>query len=247
MRLGGDEPAAFSYISDPTPDLRYLNLVLFERVGIDDRCIDAAQIEQRIQIFRRAPVTIGSTCKFGPSSTTRAISAARRRGAPSIKPPARPTVQALIFSFAQTANVDARSSPSPRRLPVQETQKQNRRTDCAIRSQPGLRISDLLSRGWILSWRFEQWLISVGITAWPRLNSGALQLDGDTFRMMYGAHPAIEGLHALRDSLGVIVRARIRSVPMVATVRACFRSAPRRGATPRQRACSMPTPVCVHS
>ena len=39
--------------------------------------------------------------------------------------------------------------------------------------------------------------------------SGALQLDGDAFRMMYGAHPAIEGLHALRDSLGVIVRARI--------------------------------------
>ena len=44
---------------------------------------------------------------------------------------------------------------------------------------------------------------------WPRLDSGALQLDGDAFRMMYGAHPAIEGLHALRDSLGVIVRARI--------------------------------------
>ena len=33
--------------------------------------------------------------------------------------------------------------------------------------------------------------------------------DGDAFRMMYGVHPAIEGLHALRDSLGVIVRARI--------------------------------------
>ena len=59
------------------------------------------------------------------------------------------------------------------------------------------------------SWRFEQWLISAGITYWPRLDSGALQLDGDAFRMMYGAHPAIEGLHALRDSLGVIVRARI--------------------------------------
>jgi hypothetical protein len=58
-------------------------------------------------------------------------------------------------------------------------------------------------------WRFEQWLIAVGITSWPRLESGALQLDGDAFRMMYGAHPAIEGLHALRDSLGVIVRARI--------------------------------------
>jgi DNA polymerase I len=59
------------------------------------------------------------------------------------------------------------------------------------------------------SWRFEQWLISAGITYWPRLESGALQLDSDAFRMMYGAHPAIEGLHALRDALGVIVRARI--------------------------------------
>ena len=58
-------------------------------------------------------------------------------------------------------------------------------------------------------WRFEQWLVAAGITAWPRLDSGALQLDGDAFRMMYSAHPAIEGLHALRDSLGVIVRARI--------------------------------------
>jgi hypothetical protein len=59
------------------------------------------------------------------------------------------------------------------------------------------------------SGRFARWLMSVGITMWPRLDSGALQLDGDAFRMMYGAHPAIEGLHALRDSLGVIVRARI--------------------------------------
>ena len=50
------------------------------------------------------------------------------------------------------------------------------------------------------SWRFEHWLVAAGITEWPRLDSGALQLDGDAFRMMYGAHPAIEGLHALRDS-----------------------------------------------
>jgi DNA polymerase I len=57
--------------------------------------------------------------------------------------------------------------------------------------------------------RFSRWLVSVGITEWPRLNSGALQLDGDAFRMMYGVHPAIEGLHALREALGVIVRARI--------------------------------------
>ena len=44
------------------------------------------------------------TCKFGPSSTMRAISAARRRGAPSSKPPARPTVQAFIFSFSTCGN-----------------------------------------------------------------------------------------------------------------------------------------------
>ena len=57
--------------------------------------------------------------------------------------------------------------------------------------------------------RFEQWLISAGIPYWPRLDSGALQLDSDAFRMMYAAHPAIENIHALRDALGVIVRARI--------------------------------------
>jgi hypothetical protein len=57
--------------------------------------------------------------------------------------------------------------------------------------------------------RFEQWLISTGIPYWPRLDSGALQLDGDAFRMMYAADPAIENIHALREALGVIVRARI--------------------------------------
>jgi DNA polymerase I len=56
---------------------------------------------------------------------------------------------------------------------------------------------------------FEWWLISVGIVEWPRLESGALALKGDVFRMMYGIHPAIEGLHALRDALSVIIRARI--------------------------------------
>jgi len=54
--------------------------------------------------------------------------------------------------------------------------------------------------------RFEQWLASAGVTAWPRLESGRLDIDGDAFRMMYHV-PGVEGLHALRDSLGVIVRA----------------------------------------
>jgi DNA polymerase family A len=56
--------------------------------------------------------------------------------------------------------------------------------------------------------RFEQWLISVGITAWPRLDSGRLDISGDAFRLM-SFIPSIERLHALRDSLGVIVRAKL--------------------------------------
>jgi DNA polymerase I len=56
--------------------------------------------------------------------------------------------------------------------------------------------------------RFESWLVSAGVAAWPRLDSGQLDVDGDAFRMMYHV-PGIEGLHALRDSLGVIVRAKL--------------------------------------
>jgi hypothetical protein len=56
--------------------------------------------------------------------------------------------------------------------------------------------------------RFERWLTSVGVVAWPRLESGRLDIDGDAFRLMYHV-PGIEGLHALRDSLGVIVKAKL--------------------------------------
>ena len=56
--------------------------------------------------------------------------------------------------------------------------------------------------------RFERWLASAGVEAWPRLESGRLDIDSDAFRMMYHV-PGIEGLHALRDSLGVIVKARL--------------------------------------
>ena len=56
--------------------------------------------------------------------------------------------------------------------------------------------------------RFERWLAHVGVTAWPRLDSGALDLEGDTFRLM--SHiPGVEGLHALRDSLRVIVGSKL--------------------------------------
>jgi DNA polymerase I len=56
--------------------------------------------------------------------------------------------------------------------------------------------------------RFEQWLISRGVTAWPRLMSGRLDTDGDAFRLMYFI-PGIEKLHALKDSLGVITHANL--------------------------------------
>ena len=56
--------------------------------------------------------------------------------------------------------------------------------------------------------RFEQWLVRTGVAAWPRLASGRLNVDSDAFRMMHHV-PGIEGLHALRDSLGFIVKARL--------------------------------------
>ena len=56
--------------------------------------------------------------------------------------------------------------------------------------------------------RFERWLINSGVPYWPRLESGKLDIDGDAFRMM--SHlPGIEGLHALRDSIGFIAKARL--------------------------------------
>jgi hypothetical protein len=56
--------------------------------------------------------------------------------------------------------------------------------------------------------RFERWLMETGVTAWPRLDSGRLDIDSDAFRLMYHV-PGIERLHALRDSLGTIVRAKL--------------------------------------
>jgi hypothetical protein len=56
--------------------------------------------------------------------------------------------------------------------------------------------------------RFAQWLLRSGVAAWPRLESGALDIHGDAFRIMSHV-PGIEGLHALRDSLGFIVKARL--------------------------------------
>jgi hypothetical protein len=56
--------------------------------------------------------------------------------------------------------------------------------------------------------RFERYLTRSRVPAWPRLDSGALDISSDAFRMM--SHlPGIAELHALRDSLGFIVKARL--------------------------------------
>jgi DNA polymerase-1 len=56
--------------------------------------------------------------------------------------------------------------------------------------------------------RFERFLARHNIYVWPRLESGELDISGDAFRLMYHV-PGIEALHALRDSLGFIAKARL--------------------------------------
>ncbi len=48
--------------------------------------------------------------------------------------------------------------------------------------------------------RFAAWLVRAGIP-WPRLESGALALDDETFRDMAKAHPTVAPLRELRSSL----------------------------------------------
>ena len=57
--------------------------------------------------------------------------------------------------------------------------------------------------------RFEQWLAYAGVVAWPRLESGRLEVGDHTFRLIGSIVPGVEGLHALRDSIGFIDRARL--------------------------------------
>jgi DNA polymerase I len=57
--------------------------------------------------------------------------------------------------------------------------------------------------------RFERWLALAGARAWPRLDSGRLDTSADAFRLMASVVPGAEELHALRDSLGFIVKARL--------------------------------------
>jgi len=57
--------------------------------------------------------------------------------------------------------------------------------------------------------RFEHWLAYTGVRAWPRLDSGQLDISSDAFRLMASAVRGAEELHALRDSLSFIAKARL--------------------------------------
>ena len=74
--------------------------------------------------------------------------------------------------------------------------------------------------------RFEQWLVRTGVAAWPRLDSGRLNIDSDAFRLMYHV-PGIEGpARAARQPRLHRQGASCRSARTAATVLRCFRSAP---------------------
>jgi len=56
--------------------------------------------------------------------------------------------------------------------------------------------------------RFERWLVRNDVLAWPRLESGMLDTSSDAYRLMYFI-TGIESLHALKDSIGFIAKARL--------------------------------------
>ena len=56
--------------------------------------------------------------------------------------------------------------------------------------------------------RFEAWLVRYHIPFWPRLDSGQLDLSSDAFRLM-SVFPGVEAIHALRDILNFISKAKL--------------------------------------
>ena len=52
MQFGWEQ---IKHVGDLALNIRHLVLVLLERVGVDDRSINAAQVEQRIDVLRRPP------------------------------------------------------------------------------------------------------------------------------------------------------------------------------------------------
>ncbi|MHB8969721.1 MAG: DNA polymerase [Pirellulaceae bacterium] len=87
------------------------------------------------------------------------------------------------------------------------TDRLPRQTDPEILSETARQVSDApaeLPDNAPLSFsaaRFADWLIAAGIP-WPRLATGALALDDDSFREMAKTHPRVAPLRELRHTLG---------------------------------------------
>jgi len=134
------------------------------------------------------------------------------RGGPGL-PPADPERVLFWSSYSAkvTAQVQARGMPIDTSLwdLVQENKRAVigellRQLDPSYGSENPIFSSD---GEWSYT-RFVRWLASIGVAAWPRLESGQLDLRGDAFQTM--AHvPGIEGLRALRKSLRVIAGAKL--------------------------------------
>ena len=84
------------------------------------------------------------------------------------------------------------------------------------------------------------------VAAWPRLDSGRLDIDSDAFRLMYHV-PGIEGLHALRDSLGFIVKARLPIGKDGRNRPSLFPFGTATGRNAHAKARTTPTPACARS
>ena len=76
-----------------------LFLEVIQHVAVDDGRVDAAQIEQVVDVVERPARHDRQTRMLSPSSSTRASSEASSSGAPSMRPAASPTVQELMRSL----------------------------------------------------------------------------------------------------------------------------------------------------
>ena len=95
--------------------------------------------------------------------------------------------------------------------------------------------------------RFEHWLVSTGVPAWPRLDSGALDIYSDAFRLMYWYTGYRETCTRCATASASLFGRSFRLDATAATGRACSRSAPPPAATPMPEASTTLTPACAPS
>jgi hypothetical protein len=152
-------------------------------------------------------------CEEDVSKSTQLFCAMlRRRNAPYPKPiDPQLIIKWSEYSAKCVALIQARGMPVDMRIwnAIQENRRKiidalRRRFDPSYRDDEPIFDAD----GSMTYERLAKYLISRNITEWPRTASGRLQTDDDAFKLM--SHlPGIEGLHALKDSMSVIARAKL--------------------------------------